>query len=93
MHRCLTVIIRDSDEKFLMATCEACEVEMDVDEFDVDIGDELSCPECGKNLRVASLSPVELEELSQDNDVLDDIGEEFGSEEPEGEDQLDDDYN
>ena len=49
-----------------MATCEACEVEMDVDEFDVDIGDQLSCPECGTNLRVASLSPVELEELSQD---------------------------
>ena len=49
-----------------MATCEACEVEMDVDEFDVDIGDELSCPECGKNLRVARLSPIEFEELSEE---------------------------
>ena len=76
-----------------MATCEACEVEMDVDEFDVDIGDELSCPECGMNLRVASLSPIEFEELSEDNEVLDDIGEEVGSEKADGEDQLDDDYN
>jgi alpha-aminoadipate carrier protein LysW len=44
-----------------MATCAACEADMDVDEFDVDRGDLLSCPQCGANLEVIGLGPVELE--------------------------------
>lgn len=40
---------------------------MDVDEFDVDRGDRLSCPECGANLEVVGVSPVELE-LSSDEE-------------------------
>ena len=43
-----------------MATCPECDVTIDVDEFDVDRGDELSCPECGSNLEVSALAPVEL---------------------------------
>lgn len=50
-----------------MSTCVACEAEMDVDEFDVDRGDRLSCPECGANLEVVGVSPVELE-LSSDEE-------------------------
>ena len=49
---------------------------MDVDEFDVDRGDQLSCPECGANLEVVSLSPVELDVVSDDDD--DDDKEEDG---------------
>lgn len=41
---------------------------MDVDEFDVDQGDSLSCPECGANLEVVGLSPVELALMSEDGD-------------------------
>ncbi len=44
-----------------MAICAACEAEMDVDEFDVDRGDLLSCPQCGANLEVIRLGPVELD--------------------------------
>ena len=44
-----------------MATCAACEAEMDVDEFDVDRGDLLSCPQCGANLEVVGLGPVEFD--------------------------------
>ncbi len=51
-----------------MATCPECDAEMDVDEFDVDRGDRLSCPECGSNLEVVGLSPVELEQFSEDED-------------------------
>lgn len=43
-----------------MATCADCDVEFDIDEFDVAQGDELSCPECGANLEVVGLAPVEL---------------------------------
>ena len=41
---------------------------MDVDEFDVDRGDKLGCPECGANLEVVGLSPVELELASDEVD-------------------------
>lgn len=34
---------------------------MDVDEFDVDRGDLLSCPQCGANLEVIRIGPVELD--------------------------------
>ncbi len=44
-----------------MAYCPACNDEIDVDEFDVERGDELSCPACGSNLVVAGLAPVVLD--------------------------------
>src|SRR5438477_348886 len=42
-----------------MATCPECDAEIEVDEFDVDKGDQLSCPDCGTNLEVTGLSPIE----------------------------------
>ena len=30
-----------------MASCAECDADIEVDEFDVDKGDRLSCPECG----------------------------------------------
>ncbi len=51
-----------------MAICPACEAEIEVDEFDVDKGDEVSCPECGEALEVTNLSPIELEIVSEDED-------------------------
>ena len=43
-----------------MAVCVECEADIDVDEFDVDRDDLLSCPDCGANLRVVELAPVVL---------------------------------
>ena len=65
-----------------MSTCVACEAEMDVDEFDVDRGDKLSCPECGANLEVVGVSPVELE-LSSDEEE----DEKIDSSEEDGDDE------
>jgi Zn-finger nucleic acid-binding protein len=50
-----------------MACCPACDTEIDVDEFDVDRDDELSCPECGSNLVVTAVAPVELDRASGDD--------------------------
>ena len=65
-----------------MATCPECDAEIEVDEFDVDKGDQLSCPECGSNLEVVSLSPLELdiapEDEDEDDDDLDDDEESGG---------------
>ena len=44
-----------------MAICSECGADIDVDEFDVDRGDQLSCSECGANLVVFGLSPITLE--------------------------------
>jgi alpha-aminoadipate carrier protein LysW len=45
---------------------------MEVDEFDVDKGDLISCPECGSNLEVTSLAPLELEAADDEDDDDDD---------------------
>jgi alpha-aminoadipate carrier protein LysW len=76
----------------MSATCPECDSPIDVDEFDVDIGDELTCSECGSLLRVSSDSPVELESADDDefeDDEKDDDGD--GEEESDELDDLDDD--
>jgi alpha-aminoadipate/glutamate carrier protein LysW len=55
-----------------MATCPECDADIEVDEFDVDKGDEITCPECGSDLEVVGLSPIELEAVEEDEDDLDD---------------------
>jgi len=73
-----------------MATCPECDADIDVDEFDVDKGDLISCAECGSNLEVASIAPLELEPVDEDEEDDDDDDE--ADEEVEGEvDEVDDD--
>jgi alpha-aminoadipate/glutamate carrier protein LysW len=55
----------------MAANCPECESTIDLDEMDVDIGDELSCSECGALIRVASDRPLEFE-LADDEDDDDD---------------------
>ncbi len=56
-----------------MAICSECEADVDVDEFDVDRGDQLSCSECGANLVVSGLSPLRLK--LADEESADDVDE------------------
>ena len=70
-----------------MATCPECDAEIEVDEFDVDKGDQLSCPDCGSNLEVTGLSPIELD-FAPDDDEEDEEAED--SEEPGEEDDDED---
>src|SRR6476660_8277872 len=67
----------DDDVGACMATCPECDAEIEVDEFDVDKGDLISCPDCGSNLEVTATSPVELE-LSDDDEDDDDDDDEVG---------------
>ncbi len=74
----------------MSATCPECDSPIDVDEFDVDIGDELTCSECGSLLRVSSDSPVELES-ADDDDFDDDVkGDDDAGEADDDSDELDD---
>lgn len=74
----------------MSAICPECDSAVDIDELDVDIGDELTCSECGSLLRVASDSPIELEVA--DDDDLDDDDEDDDEDDVEDEDEeLDED--
>ena len=74
----------------MSAICPECDSPIDVDEFDVDIGDELTCSECGSLLRVSSDSPVEFE-VADEEDDLEDEEEEREEEDEAGDDDEDDD--
>ena len=74
----------------MSAICPECDSPIDVDEFDVDIGDELTCSECGSLLRVANDSPLEFD-IADDEDDLDDEEEAVEKDEVEDGDDDDDD--
>jgi lysine biosynthesis protein LysW len=75
----------------MSAYCPECDAEIDIDSADAEIGDELSCSECGSLLRVSNDSPLELE--FADDDDLDDDDDDDDDEEKkeEEEDDVDDD--
>lgn len=56
-----------------MATCPECDADVEIDEVDADVGDEVSCPECGQNLVVSGTEPLELDfATDEDEDDEDD---------------------
>ena len=76
-----------------MAACPECDAEVDVDEVDADIGDEVSCTECGQNLVVSNTDPLELDfatDEDEDEEEEDDDEEEDSEDEDEDEDEEDD---
>ena len=80
----------------MSAICPECDSPIDVDEFDVDIGDELTCSECGSFLRVASDSPLEFEladedELDEEEEAEEKDGEEEDADDEDEDDDKDDD--
>jgi len=75
----------------MSAICPECDSPIDVDEFDVDIGDELTCSECGSLLRVSSDSPLEFEIADEDDLDEEDDDEDLDKEEDDsGEDEDED---
>ena len=75
----------------MAANCPECDSEIDVDEMDVEVGDELSCSDCGALIRVANDSPIELELADDDEDDEDaDDDEEDEDDEEEDEEGEDD---
>jgi lysine biosynthesis protein LysW len=74
----------------MSAYCPECDAEIDIDSADAEIGDELSCSECGSLLRVANDAPLELE-FADDDDVDDDDDDEDDDDEKEAEDDVEED--
>jgi alpha-aminoadipate carrier protein LysW len=41
-----------------MTRCPECESDLELDGYDVDVGETLNCPECSVELKVVSAEPV-----------------------------------
>lgn len=75
-----------------MATCPECDAELDVDEYDVDKGDIISCNECGTNLEVTALAPLKVAVIEDDDDEDFDDDEDEDEAEEEDVDEDDEDF-
>ena len=71
-----------------MIHCPLCATEIDVDEEELDEGDSLICEECGANLNVSGVSPLE---LTPDDDDDDDDEDEDGEYDDYDEDDEEED--
>ena len=69
-----------------MVTCPMCDAVLDVEEDELDEGDELTCEECAQILVVKSTDPLEL----QSNDDLDEDEEEEDFEDFDEDDEDED---
>lgn len=74
-----------------MVACPLCNASIDVDEDELDEGDSLICEDCGANLNVTSVSPVELSEGEEDDFEDDDEEDEDDDEDYDDYDEDDDD--
>lgn len=74
-----------------MVKCPVCEAAIDVEEDELDEGDPVTCEECGAELHVAGLDPLELESAEDDDDDDFDEDEDFDGEGDEDEDEDDED--
>ncbi len=69
-----------------MATCPECDAEVEVDQDDVDLGDEVSCNECGQTLVISNTDPLELDFAADDEDDEDEE-----EDEPEEDEEVEED--
>jgi lysine biosynthesis protein LysW len=72
-----------------MATCPECDADIDIDESDIEEGDQVDCPDCGESFVVTGTEPLELEIADEDDDE-DEDEEEDDDAELDDEDDVDD---
>lgn len=70
-----------------MVNCPNCDAVIDVDEDELDEGDTLTCDECGADLSVTGLDPLELETEEDDDEEEEEEEEDFDYDEDEDEDE------
>jgi len=70
-----------------MVNCPNCDAVIDVDEDELDEGDTLTCDECGADLSVTGLDPLELETEEDEDEEEEEEEEDFDYDEDEDEDE------
>ncbi|MEP6963507.1 MAG: hypothetical protein ABI995_15610 [Acidobacteriota bacterium] len=77
-----------------MVSCPLCNTGIDVDEEELDEGDSLICEDCGANLNVTGVSPLELSpgvDDDKDEEDEDDEDEDYDDYDEDDDDDDDDD--
>ena len=69
-----------------MIKCPLCDGAIDVEEEELDEGDALTCEECGAEVKVAGVSPLELE-AADEEDLDEEEGDLDGEDEEEEEEE------
>lgn len=72
-----------------MVNCPNCDALLDLDEEELDEGDALTCEECGADLSVTGLDPLELETTEDEEEDEEDDEEDVDYDEEEDEDEED----
>jgi alpha-aminoadipate carrier protein LysW len=77
-----------------VVNCPLCDAVIDVEEDELDEGDSLICEECGANLNVSGVSPLEIapEADDDDDDEIDDDLDEDDDEDDEEDDEEEEDW-
>ena len=74
-----------------MANCPACEAELlDDDYTDMDVGDQVDCPECGELIQISGLSPLDFELASEEDEDEETFDDEDEADDVEDEDEDED---
>ena len=73
-----------------MVNCPLCDAVIDVDEEELDEGDSLICEECGANLNVSGVSPLELVPDGVDDDDEEDLDDDLDEDDEDADEDEDD---
>jgi alpha-aminoadipate/glutamate carrier protein LysW len=74
-----------------MVNCPLCDAVIDVDEEELDEGDSLICEECGANLNVSGVSPLELVPDGADDEDEEDLDDDLDEDEEDADEDDEDD--
>jgi alpha-aminoadipate carrier protein LysW len=72
-----------------MVNCPNCEAVMDLDVEELDEGDTLTCDECGAEVSVTGLDPLELETSEDEDEEEEEDDEDVDYDEDEEEEEED----
>jgi alpha-aminoadipate/glutamate carrier protein LysW len=74
----------------MATTCPVCDAVIEIDEDEIDEGDSITCDECGADLRVAGVDPLELQSLEEEDE--DEEPADFDEDEEEEEEEEDENW-
>jgi alpha-aminoadipate carrier protein LysW len=72
-----------------MVNCPNCEAVLEIDQEDLDEGDTITCDECGADLTVTGLDPLDVELTEEEEEEEDDEDFDYDDEEDDKEEEED----
>jgi lysine biosynthesis protein LysW len=72
-----------------MVNCPVCDGVLDIEEDELDEGDEFTCDECGAELSVTGTDPLEIESVSEADEDEDEDEDDLDEDEEDEDEELD----